>query len=97
MYIAAWYKLQCTGGTTGTAALHTLYTRTSVTRNSYNYLTMLYAVELASRTMYGPQWTVYEPGLDYFVGMEGGAIQGLRINVETLLRRTVSTPKLNNC
>jgi len=25
------------------------------------------------------------------------AEQGLRINVETLLRRTVSTPKLNNC
>ena len=23
---------------------------------------------------YGPQWTVYEPGLDYFVDMEGGAI-----------------------
>ena len=24
--------------------------------------------------IYGPQWTVYEPGLDYFVDMEGVAI-----------------------
>ena len=43
--------------------------------------------------MYGPQWTVYEPGLDYFVDKEreaikkpsGGGVDGYKNSLQSIV------------